>query len=277
MSKIVKVGNIRVGDNKNLVLIAGPCVIESEKLTLSVAEVIKKITDELNLPFIFKSSYYKGNRTAIENYRGPGLKKGLKILAKVKKEFDIPILSDVQCKEEVNLLAEVLDCIQIPAYLCQQTELTLAVAKTGKAVNIKKGQFLAPYDIERIVAKVESTGNKNIILTERGTVFGYNNLVVDMRSFSIMKETGYPVVFDVTHAIRIPGISSKQKKGGQPQFINNLARAGVAAGADALFIETHPTPENALCDATSMLQIKNLKELLIKTKEIFEIVHERKQ
>lgn len=277
MSKIVKVGNIKVGNNKNLVLIAGPCVIESEKLTLSVAEVIKKITDELNLPFIFKSSYYKGNRTAIKNYRGPGLKKGLKILAKVKREFDIPVLSDVQCREEVNLLAEVLDCIQIPAYLCQQTELTLAVAKTGKAVNIKKGQFLAPYDIERIVAKVESTGNKNIILTERGTVFGYNNLVVDMRSFSIMKETGYPVVFDVTHAIRIPGISSKQKKGGQPQFINSLARAGVAAGADALFIETHPTPENALCDATSMLQIKNLKELLIKTKEIFEIVHERKQ
>ena len=276
VNRKINIGRVKIGDKKNLVLIAGPCVIESEILCLKIAEKIKKISENLKIPFIFKSSYYKGNRTTVENYRGPGLKRGLKILARIKREFDVPVISDVQCREEVPYLAEILDCIQIPAYLCQQTDLTLAVAKTGKPVNVKKGQFLSPWDMAKIVTKVESTGNKNIILTERGTVFGYNNLVVDIRSFIIMQDTGYPVVFDVTHAVRIPGIPSKQISGGQPKFINSLARAGVAAGCDALFIETHPCPEKALCDASSMLQLNKLEDLLNESGEIFKIVHGRK-
>lgn len=258
---------------KNFILIAGPCVIESLNLSIEVAKEVKKISSELGIFYIFKSSYDKGNRTAVENYRGPGLKKGLKILEKVKEKVDVPILTDVQCKTEVDEVGKVADVIQIPAYLCQQTELTLKVAETGKVVNIKKGQFLSPFDIKKIVNKVKSTGNNKIIITERGTIFGYNNLVVDMRSFSIMKKFGYPIVFDVTHAIRIPGFTSTDPKGGQREFIFPLCMAGISAGSSGLFIETHPEPNKALCDASSMLPLKELKNLLIKAKKIYDIIN----
>ncbi|MEK6646397.1 MAG: 3-deoxy-8-phosphooctulonate synthase [Candidatus Firestonebacteria bacterium] len=266
--KEINIGKIEIGDRSPLVLIAGPCVIENEKQTLAIANEIKKIVYKLKIPFIFKASYIKSNRTAVENYEGPGIKKGLKILAKVKKEFDIPVLSDVHCKEEVAEAAQVLDVIQIPAYLSQQTNLTLAIAKTGRVVNVKKGQFLSPWDIAKIVKKIESTGNNKILITERGTVFGYNNLVVDMRSFAIMKNTGYPVIFDVTHAIRLPGITSSNMTGGQPELIYPLARAGVAAGCNAIFIETHPKPQKALCDASSMLPLNKLYPLLKQLRDI---------
>lgn len=256
---------------KEFFLISGPCVIESLDLCIETALEIKKITTSLKIPFIFKSSYDKGNRTAVENYRGPGLSKGLKILEKVKEKTGVLILTDVHCREEVDAVSKVADIIQIPAYLCQQTDLTIKAAKTKKIINIKKGQFLSPWDVKKIVNKVKTTGNNKIIITERGSVFGYNNLVADMRSFCIMKEFGYPVVFDVTHAIRIPGFTSADSRGGQPQFIEPLALSGVAAGCDGLFIETHPNPSKALCDASSMLALSNLKKLLIKAKEINKI------
>ncbi|MFH1823652.1 MAG: 3-deoxy-8-phosphooctulonate synthase [Candidatus Firestonebacteria bacterium] len=257
---------------KNFILIAGPCVIESLSQSIEVAKEAKKIADELGIFYIFKSSYDKGNRTAVENYRGPGLKNGLKILEKVKEKVNVPILTDVQCKTDVDAASKVADVIQIPAYLCQQTELTLKVAETGKVVNIKKGQFLSPLDVKKIVNKVKTTGNNKIIITERGTIFGYNDLIVDMRSFSIMKEFGYPIIFDVTHAIRIPGFTSTDKKGGQREFIFPLAMAGIAAGSNGLFVETHPEPSKALCDASSMLPLKELKRLLIKAKKIYDVI-----
>jgi 2-dehydro-3-deoxyphosphooctonate aldolase (KDO 8-P synthase) len=270
----VKRGEINEAIKSSFILIAGPCVIESLNLSIEVAREIKKITDELKIFYIFKSSYDKGNRTAVENYRGPGLKRGLNILQKVKEKVGVPILTDVQCKTEVDEVSKVVDVIQIPAYLCQQTDLTLKVAETGKIVNIKKGQFLSPLDVKKIINKVKTTGNNKIIITERGTVFGYNNLVVDMRAFPIMKEFGYPVVFDVTHAIRIPGFTSIDPRGGQREFIFPLSIAGISAGSSGLFIETHPEPNKALCDASSMLPLKELKNLLIKAKKIYDIVNE---
>lgn len=273
--RMITVGNMHL-DQNTFFIIAGPCVIENEKLTLQIAEEVKKIAERCSVPFIFKSSYDKGNRTTVGNYRGPGIKNGLKILKKVKQLFDVPILSDVQCKEEVQEAASVLDVIQIPAYLSQQTDLTVAVARTGRVVNIKKGQFLSPWDVTKIISKVESTGNNSIILTERGTVFGYNNLVVDMRGFEIMREAGYPIVFDVTHAIRIPGIPSSEGQGGQPKFILPLARASIGAGANALFIETHPNPPSALCDAASMLPLSSLYEVIEQARSIFDIVKNEK-
>lgn len=270
--RIVKVGKIKIGEGQPLVLIAGPCVIESEKITMLVAEKVKKLADRLKIPYIFKSSYDKGNRTAVENYRGPGLEKGLKILAKVKNEFQIPVISDIHCRNEVPYAAEVLDIIQIPAYLCQQTDLVVSAAKTGKVLNIKKGQFLAPWDMKKIVAKAESTGNKNVILTERGTIFGYNNLVFDIRSIPIMKSIGCPVLVDITHITRIPGPSSKDASGGQPEFISVYSNAAVASGCDGLFLEVHPNPKEALCDAASMLKLDYLEKILLTVKDISDIV-----
>ena len=264
----VKVKNITIGDPYPLVLIAGPCVIEDEKSTLLIAEKIKRITDELHIGYIFKASYTKGNRASHTSYNGPGLDKGLKILQKVKDEFDLPVLSDIQCKYEAKALQEVLDIIQIPAYLCLQTELALEVGRTGKVVNIKKGQFLSPYNMKNLVKKIESTGNNQILLTERGTTFGYNNLVCDFRALPIMRDIGYPVVYDVTHIVRNPGYPSSDPRGGNPEFIFPLARAAVASKIDAIFIETHPCPEKALCDASSMLPLGRLKELLEQLKEI---------
>ncbi|MBI5806060.1 3-deoxy-8-phosphooctulonate synthase [candidate division TA06 bacterium] len=262
MTKQLNIGKVRIGGGAPLALIAGPCVMEDESVVLSTAEAIKKIADKLKIGLIFKSSYKKDNRSSAKSYQGPGLEAGLKLLEKVKKQFDVPVLSDVHYPEEVGPSAQVLDVIQIPAYLCMQTELTLKVAKTGKVVNVKKGQFLAPEDVGHIVKKIEETGNTNILLTERGSSFGYHNLVVDYKALPIMRSLGYPVVFDVTHTIRKYGKPSSDPKGGSPEFIEPLARAGVACGCDAIFIETHPRPCEAKCDAASMLELSKLEQLV---------------
>lgn len=269
----VKIDNIKIGKGCGLALIAGPCVIESEKITLETCEKIKEISAKLKIPFIFKSSYSKANRLNIKSYSGPGMNKGLRILEKAKREFEVCVLTDIHNPDEAEPVSEVADILQIPAFLCRQTDLVLAAAKTGKAVNIKKGQFIAPEDMGTIAKKIESVGNNSILLTERGTFFGYHNLVVDMRSLVIMSNFGYPVVFDATHSLQLPG-SSGGLSGGQPQFILPLARAAVACGCDALFIETHPDVENALCDKHSMLPLEKLEELLVQVIEIDKLVKE---
>jgi len=270
-NKIVKVGKIKIGGENPLVLIAGPCVIESEKLVLRTAGKIVELTYNFKIPYIFKSSYLKANRLSIDSFTGPGIKKGLKILEKVKKEFRMPVLTDIHSAEEAKLAGEVVDVVQVPAFLCRQTDIVLAAGKTGKAVNLKKGQFLAPEDMSAIVKKVESTGNRSILLTERGTTFGYHNLVVDMRSLVIMREIGYPVVFDATHSLQLPGGGGKVSSG-QPEFIIPMARAAVACGCDALFVETHPDVKNALSDAKSMLPLEQLDTLLNQITQIDRLV-----
>lgn len=267
MAVSVKIGNFTVGEGNRLALIAGPCVIESEEVVFNTCEKIKEITSRHKFPFIFKSSYSKANRLNIDSYSGPGLKDGLKILEKVKKEFEVPILTDIHNPDEALSVSQVADVLQIPAFLCRQTDLVLAAARTGKPLEIKKGQFMAPEDMLPIAKKAESVGNKNIILTERGSFFGYHNLVVDMRSLLIMRNLGYPVVFDATHSLQLPG-SHGSCSGGQPQFILPMARAAVACGCDALFIETHPDVKNALCDKDSMLPLDKLEELLIQVRTI---------
>ncbi len=271
--KTIEIDNIKIGKGQPLLLIAGPCVIESEKLCLEVAEKIKKITEKLKISYIFKSSYDKSNRSSVDNYRGPGLKEGLRILAKVKKELEVPVLSDVHCKTEIPYAAEVLDVIQIPAFLCMQTDIVVEAARTNKVINLKKGQFLAPWDMKKPVSKVLSTGNDKILLTERGTIFGYNNMIFDIRSINIMQQIGYPVIVDVTHIVRIPGPTSKEKSGGQPEYISTYCYASVAAGANGLFIETHPEPCEALCDASSMLKLDYLEGILEKCVEIYSIIN----
>jgi 2-dehydro-3-deoxyphosphooctonate aldolase (KDO 8-P synthase) len=268
----VKVSDIKVGNNHPLVLIAGPCVIESENLVLKTAEKVKKIADKVGFPFIFKSSYLKDNRSSANSFQGPGLENGLKILQKVKDKFGIPVLSDIHDLHDAETCAEVLDVIQIPAYLSMQTGLTLAVARTGVAVNIKKGQFLHPSDMQNVINKITGEGNQNILLTDRGTFFGYHNLVLDMRNLKVMRDLGYPVVLDPTHAIRKYGVSSSDKRGGAKEYIFSLSRAGTAAGIDAIFIETHPDCDNALCDAASMLPLERLEDLLKQVKAIDEVV-----
>jgi 2-dehydro-3-deoxyphosphooctonate aldolase (KDO 8-P synthase) len=267
---MVEIKNVKIGSNLPFILIAGPCVVESEKLTYSVAEEIKKITLKLDIPFIFKSSYKKANRTSIKSFKGIGDAEAIKILSKVKEELNIPLLTDVHSVEEVSIVAGFADVLQIPAFLCRQTELLVAAGESGKAVNIKKGQFLAPEDIRHVIEKVESTGNKKILLTERGSTFGYNNLVVDMRSLVIMKEFGYPVVMDATHSVQLPG--SGGKTGGQPKFIKPLAKAAVAIGIDALFLEVHPDPANALSDSESQLPLSDLEKLLLEIRAIDALV-----
>ena len=268
----VKIGNINVGNNNPLVLIAGPCVIESEDLVLNTAEKVKKIADIVGFPLIFKSSYLKDNRSSANSFQGPGLENGLKILQKVKDKFSIPVLSDIHDLHDAESCAEVLDVIQIPAYLSMQTGLVLAVAKTGAAINVKKGQFLHPSDMQNVINKITGEGNKNILLTDRGTFFGYHNLVLDMRNLKVMRDLGFPVVLDPTHAIRKYGVSSSDKRGGAKEYIFSLSRAGTAAGIDAIFIETHPDCDNALCDAASMLPLERLEDLLKQVKEIDKIV-----
>ncbi len=261
MNREISVGRVRIGGKNRIVLIAGPCVIESEASTLEAAERLKRITGELDIPFIFKSSYDKANRSSARSYRGPGLSEGLKVLARVKRELGLAVLSDVHRFEEIAPAAEVLDIIQIPAFLSRQTDLLIAAAKTGRVVNIKKGQFLAPWDIKNAVDKVSSAGNENILLTERGVSFGYNNLVVDMRSLPIMRSFGYPVVFDATHAVQMPGGAGTASSGDR-QYVPHLTRAAVAVGVDALFMEVHACPEKALCDGPNMLSLDALPELL---------------
>lgn len=267
---MIDINNVKLGSNLPLVLIAGPCVVESEKITLSAAEQIKKITSKLGIPFIFKSSYKKANRTSIKSFKGIGDSEAIKILSKVKKELDIPLLTDVHSVEEVSRVEGFADVLQIPAFLCRQTELLIAAGKSGKAVNVKKGQFLAPEDMKYAIEKVESSGNRKILLTERGSTFGYNNLIVDMRSLVIMKEFGYPVVMDATHSVQLPG--SGGKTGGQPGFIKPLAKAAVAIGIDALFLEVHPDPAEALSDAESQLPLSDLEKLLLEIQAIDALV-----
>ena len=261
MGRTVTVGRVAVGGDEPLALIAGPCVIESAELAIEVALRLKAVGESLGVGVIYKSSYDKANRTSIESFRGPGLAEGLEILRRVKEETGLPVLSDVHSLEEVEPDAQVLDCIQIPAFLCRQTDLVISAAATGKPVNIKKGQFLAPWDVEHVVEKIRSQGNEDILLTERGTAFGYSNLVADMRGLAIMRSLGYPVVFDVTHAVQLPGAQGGSS-GGERRFIPHLARAAAAAGCDALFLEVHPNPEKALCDGPNQWPLEELSALL---------------
>lgn len=261
MTKAIKTGKITIGGKAPLVLIAGPCVIESKAATLSIASSIKKITGRLKIPFIFKASYDKANRTSISSFRGPGLIKGLAILKEVKERLGVPVTSDVHCAHDVDEAAEVLDIIQIPAFLCRQTDLLVKAARTGKIINIKKGQFLAPWDMKEAVKKVEKSGNHKVLVTDRGTSFGYNNLVSDFRSLAIMRQMGCPVVFDASHSVQQPG-GLGTASGGKNEFIPLLARCGVAAGCDAIFMEVHSNPSKALSDGPNMWPIKKLESLL---------------
>jgi len=265
----MQIEKLNIGNNSPFVLIAGPCVVENEAITFSTAKTVKEITTELGIPFIFKASYKKANRTSLHSFKGIGDKEALEILLQIKKNLDVPILTDVHTVEEVELAAKYVDVLQIPAFLCRQTDLLLAAGKTGKVVNIKKGQFLAPEDMKHAAEKILSTKNERVMLTERGTTFGYHNLVVDMRSLVIMRELGFPVVMDATHAVQLP--SKGNLSGGQPKFIKPLAKAAVAIGVDALFFEVHPNPKEALSDAYSQLPLSELKDLLIDLKQIDEI------
>lgn len=270
-TKEIPIAKLKIGGTNPLVLIAGPCVIESEAQALEAAEELKELCQGRNIPLVYKSSYDKANRTSLSSFRGPGLDKGLYILSQVQKKTGLPVLSDVHDIDEVAPAADVLDVIQIPAFLCRQTDLLLAAALTGIPLNIKKGQFLAPWDMKNIIEKVESTGNKNIILTERGSSFGYNNLVADLRALPIMRSLGYPVVFDATHSVQLPG-GLGTASGGQREFIEPLSRAAVAVGVDALFLEVHPNPDKAPCDGPNMLPLKSLPGLIDQVMEIDRLV-----
>jgi len=273
--KIVKIKNIRIGSGNQFVLIAGPCVIESKESCLFHAKKIKEICQRLKIDFIFKASYDKANRTSMKSYRGPGLEKGLKILAEVKRKLNIPVLSDVHCRADVKQAAKVLDVIQIPAFLCRQTDLLIEAAKTKKPINLKKGQFLAPWDILPAIQKIEYSGNSNIIITERGVNFGYNNLVSDLRSLSLMRRFGYPVIFDATHSVQLPG-GQGDCSGGQREFVFGLARAAIAFGCDGLFIEVHRSPDEALCDGPNSISLKELEVLLSTVKQIDSLIISKK-
>jgi len=263
--------NVPVGGNNPLVLIAGPCVIEGLDITLDIASALKEITASLSIPYIFKSSYDKANRSSLSSYRGPGLEKGLDVLQEVKKKLDIPVLSDVHRFEEIESAAEVLDVLQIPAFLSRQTDFIIKVAEAGRSINIKKGQFMSPYEVKNVIDKVISTGNQNVFVTERGFSFGYNNLIAEMRSLVIMRDLGYPVVFDATHSVQLPG-GLGTASGGQRQFVSYLSRAATAVGIDALFMEVHLQPDSALCDASNMLDLNSLPFLLKQIKSIDKIV-----
>lgn len=271
MIREIIIKNVPVGGNNPLVLIAGPCVIEGLDITLDIASALKEITASLSIPYIFKSSYDKANRSSLSSYRGPGLEKGLEVLQEVKKKLDIPVLSDVHRFEEIESAAEVLDVLQIPAFLSRQTDFVIKVAEAGRSVNIKKGQFMSPYEVKNVIDKVISTGNQNVFVTERGFSFGYNNLIADMRSLVIMRDLGYPVVFDATHSVQLPG-GLGTASGGQRQFVSYLSRAATAVGIDALFMEVHLQPDSALCDASNMLDLNSLPFLLKQIKSIDKIV-----
>lgn len=271
MSKhIVNVGDVKCGADE-LFLISGPCVVEDELIMMKTAEKLKEVTEKLNIPMIYKSSFMKDNRSDAKYYMGPGIDEGLRILQKVKDEFGFPLLTDIHYPSQVDAAAEVVDVLQIPAYLCMQTTLVVDAAKTGKVVNLKHGQFLAPENMIKPVNKIESVGNHNIILTERGYTFGYNDMVVDPRAIYEMSQTDYPVVFDVTHAIRKYGIPSADPSGGARQYLPVLGRAGIASGVDGLFVETHPCPSEALCDAASQLDMNHLEEFLLPLIEIHNV------
>jgi len=267
---MVKINNINFGDNSPFVLIAGPCVIESRHLAISTAEKITEITSKLNIPFVFKSSYKKANRTSLNSFTGLDFSEAVEIFKEIKNLFNVPILTDVHTENEIESISSIIDILQIPAFLCRQTDLLIAAGRSEKIVNVKKGQFLAPEDMKHAIEKIENTGNKNILLTERGTSFGYHNLVVDMRSLITMRELGYPVIMDATHSVQMP--SSSNVTGGQPKFIEPLSKAAAAVGIDALFLEVHPDPPNALSDAGSQLQLEKLEELLVNVQNIDKVV-----
>ncbi|HEX8947755.1 MAG TPA: 3-deoxy-8-phosphooctulonate synthase [Dissulfurispiraceae bacterium] len=271
----MKVNNMNIGGHNPPLLIAGPCVIESEEVTFHTAAALKEMCRAAGISFVFKSSYDKANRTSATSYRGPGIDKGLRILADVRSRFDIPVLSDVHSPDEARVASEVLDVLQLPAFLCRQTDLILAASRTGKPVNIKKGQFLAPWDVSNIIEKFVSTGNRRLLLTERGTSFGYNNLVVDFRGLPIMRAFGYPVIFDVTHSLQLPG-GRGTSSGGQREFAEPFARAAAAVGVDGLFMEVHPEPDKALCDGPNMIPLDHMPRLLESVKAIHKLVSEDK-
>jgi 2-dehydro-3-deoxyphosphooctonate aldolase (KDO 8-P synthase) len=270
---MVEVLGQRIG-SEGLFLIGGPCVIESEQLAFEVAFFLKETCARLGVPFVFKSSYDKANRTSARSYRGPGLSKGLAVLARIREELGIPVITDVHTVEEVDPVRQVADILQIPAFLVRQTDLVMAAGRTGKPVNLKKAQFLSPVDMGQVIEKVRETGNNRILLTERGTTFGYHNLVVDMRSIPIMSEFGVPVVFDATHSVQLPGAQGTSS-GGQRQFVSTLARAAVAAGAHGVFVETHPDPDKALCDGPNSLALQETEKLLGTLLEIYDAVRGR--
>ncbi|MBS3921241.1 MAG: 3-deoxy-8-phosphooctulonate synthase [Deltaproteobacteria bacterium] len=272
MMNEVKVGEVRIGKGNPLVLIAGPCVIEGEAIVLEIAKGLKALCKKLEIPLIFKASYEKDNRGSEKSYKGPGVKEGLKILAMVKEKTGLPVLSDVHRMEDVDQAKEVLDVIQIPAFLCQQTSLLLKAGESGRVINIKKGQFVAPENMAGAVKKIHSTGNRQVLLTERGTCFGYNKLISDFCSIPIMQGIGCPVIFDATHVVRNYGIPSEDPRGGSPQYVPHLSRAAMAAGCNGLFLETHPRPVEALCDASSMVPLNEMEQLLRQTKAIHDLV-----
>ena len=274
MTREISIANTKLGGNNPLYIIAGPCVIESEDIAFYTAERLKVICSQVGLSLLFKSSYDKANRTSLSSFRGPGLEKGLQIFSDVRSRFGIPVISDVHSIDEVKPAAEVLDALQIPAFLCRQTDLILSASHTGKPVNIKKGQFLAPWDVKNIIDKFISTGNRNLFITERGASFGYNNLVVDFRGLPIMRAFGYPVIFDVTHSLQLPG-GLGSSSGGQKEFAETLARAAVAVGVDGLFMEVHPDPDKALCDGPNMIPIDAVPDFLRVMKQIHNAVFPR--
>jgi len=266
-TKRISIGNLQIGGDLPVVVIAGPCVIESKESALGHATALKEKADRVGVPYIFKSSYDKANRSSVQSFRGPVLEKGLEILAEVKKRVGVPVLTDVHEIDQVGPVKEVADILQIPAFLCRQTDFVIAVANSGKIVNVKKGQFLAPWDMRNVIEKIRSTGNEQILLTERGVSFGYNNLVSDMRSLVVMRDLGYPVVFDATHSLQLPG-GLGNASGGERKYIPALARAGVAAGVDALFMEVHQDPDHALSDGPNSLDLKDFERLLQTVKAI---------
>ncbi|ANA40163.1 MULTISPECIES: 3-deoxy-8-phosphooctulonate synthase [Geobacter] len=271
MTREITIGSVKIGGDRPLVLIAGPCVIENEAATLRCAERLMTICNGVSLSLVFKASYDKANRTSVTSFRGPGMQEGLRILQKVKDSLGIPVISDIHSIEQVKPAAEVLDIIQVPAFLCRQTDLVVEVGRTNRVVNVKKGQFMAPWDMENVVGKILSTGNERIILTERGVSFGYNNLVSDMRSLPIMRRIGFPVVFDATHSVQLPG-GQGGSSGGQREFVEYLSRAAVATGIDGIFMEVHEDPDKALCDGPNSVRLDDLPALLKKLKAIDAIV-----
>jgi len=268
--KQLKLNDFTIGDRAGFILIAGPCVLENEAAAMEIASYLKQLTSKLQIPFVFKASYDKANRTSINAYRGPGIEEGLKILKNIKEKIGVPILSDVHRFEEIEAAAGVLDIMQVPAFLCRQTDFVVEIAKKAHIVNVKKGQFLAPWDVANIIEKIKAAGNENILITERGASFGYNNLVFDVRALPIMRAMGYPVIFDATHSVQLPG-GAGTSSGGQREMVPYLARAAVAAGVDGIFMEVHPDPEKALCDGANSIYLDSLEEMLTTLKKIDEI------
>jgi len=268
---IINVGPYKVGPGQPMLLLAGPCVLEGYEHSLAIGQEVKRICEKLGMPYVFKASFDKANRSSYDSFRGPGLEEGLKQLAAIKKELGVPIVSDIHETNQVEKAAEVLDVLQIPAFLCRQTDLVYAAGKTGKCVNVKKGQFLAPWDMKNVISKLEAAGNRNILLTERGSSFGYNTLVTDMRGLAIMRELGYPVVMDATHSVQIPG-GKGTSSGGQSQYVPHMARAAAAVGIDALFLEVHDDPSKALSDGPNMVRLDHLEALLADVLAIDKIV-----